>query len=227
MRAEELAALIPDNALLAACSRDELEDLLSRATVQPMKAGATLMEQGEEGDSLVILLAGEARVSMIASNGREIILDYVGPGAVLGEIALLDGKPRTANVCALTPGRMIRFTRPAFEAFIERHPRLAIRMMRAMAQRLRQANDTIENDRAFAAGPRLARYLRRLADGDGERLRHDLSQSELGSFVGISREHVNRQLAAWADAGVIRLDQGRIRVLDHAYLGEVSESGGH
>jgi CRP-like cAMP-binding protein len=224
MRADELAALIPPHALLGQCSREELDDLLSRATIQPMKTGSTLMAQGDAGDYLVILLAGDARVSMVAANGREIILDYVGPGAVLGEIALLDGKPRTATVTALTAGKVVRFTRPAFEAFVERHPRLAIRMMRDMARRLRQANDTIENDRAFSSGPRLARFLKRLTDKGADRLRHDLSQSELGNFVGISREHVNRQLAAWAEAGVIQLDQGRIRVMDAGYLDEVAES---
>ncbi len=227
MRADELGALIPPNALLSFCSQAELEDLLSRASVQPVKAGATILAQGEEGDSLVILLAGDARVCMVAANGREIVLDYVGPGAVLGEIALLDGEPRTASVNALGPVRLLRLSRPAFEAFIERHPRLAIRMMRVMARRLRQANDTIENDRAFASGPRLARYLKRLTDGDATKLRHDLSQSELGNFVGISREHVNRQLAAWADAGVIALDQGRITVLDRRYLDEVAANSGH
>lgn len=224
MRAEELSALIPPQALLSACRQDELDDLLARATVVPVKAGATIMAQGGDGDHLVILLAGDVRVSMVASNGREIILDYCGPGAVLGEIALLDGKPRTASVTAMGPGRMLRVSRPAFEAFIERHPRLAFRMMRDMAGRLRQANDTIENDRAFASGPRLARFLKRLTDGAAPRLRHDLSQSELGNFVGISREHVNRQLAAWAEAGVIELNQGRIKIIDHHYLDEVAEA---
>jgi CRP-like cAMP-binding protein len=161
---------------------------------------------------------------MIAANGREIILDYVGPGAVLGEIALLDGKPRTATVTAISAGRILRLSRTAFEAFVERHPRLAIRMMRAMASRLRQANDTLETDRVFASGPRLARYLKRLISREGDGLRLDLSQSELGNFVGISREHVNRQLAAWAEAGAIKLDQGRIRVIDWHYLDEVADS---
>ncbi len=86
---------------------------------------------------------------MVAANGREIVLDYVGPGAVLGEIAVLDGKPRTATVTALNAGRLIRFTRAGFEALIERHPRLALRMMQGMALRIRQLNDTIETDRAF------------------------------------------------------------------------------
>lgn len=227
MLADELKALIPPNALLSFCSKAELEDLLSRASVQPVKAGATILAQGEEGDSLVILLAGDARVCMMAANGREIVLDYVGPGAVLGEIALLDGEPRTASVNALGPGKVLRVRRSAFENFIERNPRLAIPMMRMMARRLRQTNDMIENDRAFASGPRLARYLKRLTDGDKTKLRHDLSQSELGNFVGISREHVNRQLAAWADAGVIALEQGRIRVLDRQYLNEVAATSGH
>ena len=221
-RPEEIAALVPANSLLSACSREELVDLFSHGSVAPFRMHDTLLAQGEDGDSLVMLLSGCARVSMVSSNGREIILDYAEEGTVLGEIALLDSQPRTATATAIAPGKLLRVSRAAVEAFVERHPRVALRMMRAMAGRLRQATSTIESDRAFAAGPRLARHLRRLIDERrGSRLRHDLSQAELGSFVGISREHVNRQLSAWADAGVVEVKGGRIRVLDRGYLDDV------
>ena len=227
MKADELAAILPPHTLLSTCSREELEDLVSRASVQTMRAGETILEQGEDGDTLVILLDGVVRISMVSANGREIILDYAEAGWVLGEIALLDGGARTASATALSAGKLLRLTRAACEACIERHPRMAIRMMGGMAKRLRQANDTIEGDRAFSSGQRLARCLMRLHSGgeEGERLRHNLSQSELGNFVGISREHVNRQLSAWADVGVIELKQGRIRILDAGYLREVAEAG--
>ena len=227
MTADELAALLPPHTLLATCSREELDELLSRASVHNMRAGETILAQGEDGDTLVILLAGVARVSMVSANGREIILDYAEAGWVLGEIALLDGGARTASATAVSAGRLLRLTRAACEACIERHPRMAIRMMGGMARRLRQANDTIEGDRAFSSGQRLARCLMRLHSGgaQGERLRHDLSQSDLGNFVGISREHVNRQLSAWADVGVIELNHGRITIVDAGYLREAAEAG--
>lgn len=224
MDAATLAALMPATSLFAACRADELNDLLSLASEQVMKKGQVLMLQGDPGDFLVILLTGNARVTMVASNGREITLDYADPGDVLGEIALLDGGERTASVIALAAGRYLRLSRAAFEAFVERQPGMAWRLLRALARRLRKADSTIESDRAYASGPRLARYLQRLMLDDSKqgRLRLDLSQGELGNFAGMSRENINRQLSAWAEAGVIALEQGRINILDSQFLAEIA-----
>jgi CRP/FNR family transcriptional regulator, cyclic AMP receptor protein len=224
--ATELAGLLPPGSLFAACRADELADLLSLASQHDMKKGQTLLLQGDPGDMLIILLSGQAKITMVAMNGREITLDYADPGAVLGEIAVLDGGTRTASAIALSNGRFLRLTRAAFEAFVERQPGMAWRLLKELARRLRQTNATIESDRAFASGPRLARFLQRLtlSDKADGRLRLDLSQSELGSFAGMSRENINRQLSAWADAGVIALEHGRIRILDSTFLSEIAES---
>ncbi len=226
MDAAQLSALMPPGSLFNACRADELTDLLGLSSQNNMKKGQTLLLQGDPGDSLVILLHGNARVTMVSQNGREITLDYADPGSVLGEIAVLDGGERTASVIALSEGSYLRLTRAAFEAFVERQPGMAWRLMRELARRLRQTNSTIESDRAFASGPRLARFLQRLTlkDSSDGRLRLDLSQSDLGSFAGMSRENINRQLGAWADSGVIALDHGRIRIMDSAFLEEIAES---
>ncbi len=226
MDASQLSALMPPGTLFAACRADELSDLLGLSSESAMKKGQTLLLQGDPGDSLVILLTGNARVTMVARNGREITLDYADPGSVLGEIAVLDGGERTASVIALSDGRYLRLTRAAFEAFVERQPGMAWRLMRELARRLRQTNNTIESDRAFASGPRLARFLMRLIMTDSKegRLRLDLSQSELGSFAGMSRENINRQLSAWADAGIVALEHGQMRVLDNHILSEIAAS---
>jgi CRP-like cAMP-binding protein len=224
--ATELSALLPTGSLFSACRAEELTDLLALASQHGMKKGQTLLLQGDPGDMVIILLAGQAKVTMVALNGREITLDYADPGAVLGEIAVLDGGERSASVIALTDGRYLKLTRAAFEAFIERQPGIAWRFMKELARRLRQTNATIESDRAFASGPRLARFLQRLImaeNGDG-RLRLDLSQGELGAFAGMSRENINRQLSAWADAGLVALEHGRIRILDSTFLSEIAES---
>ena len=226
MDAQSLSALMPPGTLFAACRADELTDLLSLASQQVMKKNQTLLRQGDPGDALMILLTGQAKVLMVASNGREITLDYADAGAVLGEIAVLDGGERTASVIAVTDGTYLRLSRAAFEAFVERQPGMAWRLMRGLAKRLRQTDEMIESDRAYASGPRLARYIQRLIliESQDGRLRLDLNQSELGSFAGMSREHINRQLSAWADCGVIALEHGRIRVLDSSYLLDIAAS---
>jgi CRP/FNR family transcriptional regulator, cyclic AMP receptor protein len=226
MDAQALSSLLPPGSLFAACRADELSDLLSLATQLTMKKGQTLLLQGDPGDALIILLTGQARVTMVASNGREITLDYADAGSVLGEIAVLDGGERTASVIAVQDGSYLRLSRAAFEAFVERQPGMAWRLMRELARRLRQTNTTIESDRAFASGPRLARFLQRLTlvESKDGRLRLDLNQSELGNFAGMSREHINRQLSAWVDCGIIALEHGRIRVLDSTFLSEIAAS---
>jgi CRP-like cAMP-binding protein len=222
----ELAAMLPEGSLFAACRADELADLLGLSSRHDMKKGQTLLLQGDPGDQLLILLSGNAKVTMVAQNGREITLDYADPGSLLGEIAVLDGGARSASVIALSAGSYLRLTRAAFEAFVERQPGAAWRLLRELARRLRQTNNTVESDRAFASGPRLARFLQRLmlSETSNGRLRLDLSQTELGAFAGMSRENINRQLSAWADAGIIALEHGQIRVLDSGFLAEIAAS---
>lgn len=222
----ELAAMLPEGSLFAACRVDELADLLGLASRHEMKKGQTLLLQGDPGDQLLILLSGNAKITMVAQNGREITLDYADPGSLLGEIAVLDGGARSASVIALSAGSYLRLTRAAFEAFVERQPGVAWRLLKELARRLRQTNNTVESDRAFASGPRLARFLQRLmlSETSNGRLRLDLSQTELGAFAGMSRENINRQLSAWADAGIIALEHGQIRVLDSGFLAEIAAS---
>lgn len=226
MKAEHLAALLPQHSLFASCSEDELAAVILHGTLQTFPKGKDIVTQGDEGASLIILLTGTARISMLSSNGREIVLDYAEPGSVIGEIALLDGGERTASVTALEPVSGLRLSRHSFETIIAQHTGMALRILRELARRLRQANSTIESDRAYASGPRLARFLQRLslagaADG---RLRLDLSQSELGMFAGMSREQINRQLGAWADAGIVAIDAGKIKILDSTLLSEIAET---
>ncbi len=162
MDANTLLGMLPPGTLFSSCSIGEINDLLSVATKASMKKGQTLMMQGDVGDSLIILLAGNARVTMVAQNGREITLDYAEAGAVLGEISVIDGGDRTASVIALSEGSYLHLTRNAFASFVERQPPMAWRFMKEIARRLRQTNNTIESDRAFSSGPRLARFLQRL-----------------------------------------------------------------
>lgn len=229
MQAVQLAAMLASQSLFADCETDELSDIIARAHHRSFKRDQELMAQGEQGDTLFIVLTGLARVSMVAANGREIVLDYAEPGAVLGEIAFLDRGERTASVHAIEPVDALVLSRTAFADIVERHKGLAMRLLRAMARRLRQNNAVIEADRAYTSGPRLARFLLRLMlagegpDGEG-RLKIALSQGELGNFAGMSREQINRQLSSWADGGIVTLKGGRVTILDRQALIDIAEA---
>lgn len=228
MDAAKLAEALTAQSLFADCEQAELSDIIARGQVRAFKPGQVLMAQGEEGTTLFIMLKGLARVSMVAANGREIILDYAEPGHVLGEIAFLDGGDRTATVEAIEPTEALMLTRGAFSDIIEKHKGLALRLLKAMARRLRQNNAVIEADRAYTSGPRLARFLLRLMMsedvGAGNQLKIALSQGELGNFAGMSREQINRQLSAWAENGIVGLKGGKVTILDRDALVDVAEA---
>ncbi|MBB5706884.1 Crp/Fnr family transcriptional regulator [Sphingopyxis panaciterrulae] len=223
----KLAGLQDPDSIFSGLTVEDWADIAGRAVEVRFARGKELLSQGEAGDSLLILTEGSARVSMLTANGREIVLAYAEPGAVLGEIALLDGGERTASVAATSAGTALQLGRNAMRDFVTSHPDFAWSLMQQLARRLRTADQTIESDRAYASGPRLARYLKRLIRKDVEAShRVELSQTELGNFAGMSREHINRQLRAWEESGVIALEQGRVRVLDPEMLEDISEVEG-
>lgn len=226
MKAEELGEMLAEHSLFADCDEAELADLILRGHFTSYKKGEDLIVQGDPGDSLLVLLSGNVRTSMIASNGHEIVLDYAEPGQVLGEIALLDGGERTASVTAIEPSTVLMITRAAFEEILKKHKNMALRLLRVMASRIRTANTMIEGDRAYTSGPRLARYLLRLSVVGAEegRLKLDLSQSELGNFAGMSREHINRQLSAWSEDDIVSVESGKLRILNHATLSNIANA---
>lgn len=226
MKAEELASILAEHSLFADCDEAELADLILRGHFVEYRKGDDMIVQGDSGESLLILLSGNARTSMIASNGHEIVLDYAEPGQVLGEIALLDGGDRTATVTAIEASSALTITRDAFSDILQKHKNMALRVLKVMANRIRTANTMIEGDRAYTSGPRLARYLLRLSVVGAEegRLKLDLSQSELGNFAGMSREHINRQLSAWSEDNIVSVESGKVRILNHALLSNIAEA---
>ncbi|MBB4642274.1 Crp/Fnr family transcriptional regulator [Rhizorhapis suberifaciens] len=223
MDAEHLFGKLPEHSLLQVLTEAELSQLLERARLHDAEKGDVLLRQGDSGDSLIILLEGQARVTVYSANGREIVLEYVGAGAVLGEIALLDGGRRTASVIAMERLRYIAIGRAAFETLLAGNHQIALRIMRELALRLRMANQTIETDRAYAAGPRLARFMLRLMRGEGKPV-IAFSQTELSMFAGISRENINRQLSLWSQAGVTAVEPSGIRIIDPGTLEEIAAS---
>lgn len=228
MDAATLADTLNSSSLLAGCSAEELADIAARGVMRSFKVGQPIILQGDPGDTLWIVMKGLARVSMVAANGREIVLDYAERGAVLGEIAFLDGGERTASVEAIEPVEALGLSHSAFAEIIVKHQGLALRLLQAMARRLRQNNTVIEADRAYTSGPRLARFLLRLMMSSGDdaetRLKIALSQGELGNFAGMSREQINRQLSAWAEGGIVALKGGRVTVLDRGTLVDIAEA---
>jgi CRP-like cAMP-binding protein len=184
--------------------------------------------QGDEGgDFAVVVLSGGLKITMLSANGHEIILNYCGPGELVGEIAMLDSGPRTATVTAAVPSAVLLLPSHTFLAAATANPASAAGVMRELARRVRQLNLVIESDRTFSMAPRLARALVRLIDTtrDDGRLRFDPSQSDLGAFAGLARENVSRLLSDWEAKGVIARQGRAIQVRDLMFLQTLAEFG--
>lgn len=222
-----IAQLAPDT-LLGALEPQQLEDLLRSATRRELKPGDAIITQGDEdGDFAVVLLSGGLKISMVSASGREIILNYCGPGEVVGEIAMLDSGARTATVSAVEPSSVLLLPSRTFIAAATANPASLTGVMRTLARRVRQLNLVIESDRTFSMAPRLARALVRLADPESNdgRLRFNPSQSDLGAFAGLARENVSRLLSDWEDRGIVGREGRALVIRDADYLEMLAEFG--
>ena len=166
----------------------------------------------------MVVLSGRVKISNLSAEGREILLAYVEPGRVFGEIALLDSKPRTAGATAVQPTELFVSRRAAVMGFLEEKPLVAIRLIGVLCQKLRRTTAMLEEKVLLNMAPRVARGLLRLAAEHGRKTPDGLlidlkmSQSELGAYVGLSRENVNRQLSAWRDGGIVSQQGGRVLI---------------
>lgn len=201
-----------------------LADLGSRGSERRYAAGNFLMHQGGPSDALYVLLEGRVRVTVVDADGGELLLDLLGPGDTVGELSVVDGGMRSASVCSIEPGRALRVAAPQFVGFLEGHPSAALALLRVLAQRLRESDDARLRLVSERTDQRVARRLLELAAehgeiaGDDVRITAPLTQAELASWVGASREGVSYALRDLREAGAITVERRSITVHDLALL---------
>jgi CRP-like cAMP-binding protein len=204
---------------LAAAVFDRIAAL---ATQRAYRAGEVVFSQGDAGDALHAVVAGQVRISTGAADGREIFLNIMEPGDTFGEIALLDGGTRTATATAMSASELVSIRREPLFALLGREPQVAIELLRLCGERLRWTSGLLEDAALLDAPARLAKRLLSLGrlhgeqDGDGFTLR--ISQEDLASFLGVTRQAVNQQLQAWKGRGLLDLTRGAVVVRDAAAL---------
>ena len=189
-----------------------------------LSRGEHLFMEGQEGDRLYIVLDGKLKLTRAAADGRENLLSVLGPGEMFGELSLFDPRPRTSSASAITDATLAGLAHDALRAWLGDHPDVSIHMLRALARRLRRANDVVA-DLVFTDVPgRVAKNLLDLADRFGEQERdglhvhHDLTQEELAQLVGASRETVNKALADFAARGWLQISARSVLILDSERL---------
>ena len=205
--------------------------LLSRARLRRFGAGETIFLMGSPGDSMMAVLNGNVRISVPAVDGREIVLAILQQNEVFGEIAMLDGKERTADARALTPCTLAILERRDVLAFLDRHPGAWLRLVEVLCERMRRTDLHIAEVALLQLPIRLAKALLRMSNPEPippvgrKNATIQLSQRELGNLVGAARESVNKCLREWQKAGIVRIESSLITISDRTTLEELAEQG--
>ena len=164
------------------------------------------------------------RISSISLTGKEIVLNIIDAGEIVGEIATLDGGERSGDAVAIDDCELLVLNRRDFMPFIENRADICLMLIKILCQRLRQTSEQVEDLQFRHLESRIAKTLLHLSERsrrqaiDGKVLELHISQSELAHIVGSSRESVNKQLQAWHKAGFIDLAKGSIVIRDRAAI---------
>jgi CRP-like cAMP-binding protein len=199
-------------ATISDAGRTRLAKAGAPCTVEP---GALLFAEGEKGDALYVLLEGEVEIRISNEAGRDVRLASLKPYAIIGEMAVLDGGARSADVCAIRRSRFLRISRDTALDTLESEPKALLNLIAELSARLRRANEGIEDAHLLDLGGRLAQ---RLLDEAGDGTAITLTQTELARRIGASREKVNRKLHQWSDEGWISMGRTGIKVVDRKQL---------
>ena len=189
--------------------------LVERGQGLSLEAGAVLFMQGDPGDALYVVLEGEMEARRVTSGGTEIRLAALGAGAVIGEMAVLDGGGRSADVVAVSRTHLLSLARAVIQSLLEEEPRAALAIAIELSTRLRATNAALMDGHVLNLAGRLAELLLLVA---GSRDLASLTQTEMARRIAASREKVNRKLHDWSREGVIRLTKAGVRIERPDYL---------
>jgi CRP-like cAMP-binding protein len=223
-------SVLKHNYLFGGLADESLDRLANLAMRRTYEKGEVVFAQGDPGDALYGIAEGRVRISASGAAGQEVFLNIMEPGDTFGEIAVMDGLPRTAAATALDSATLVVVKRADFLKLLEREPQLAIHLLKLMCERLRWTSELVEEN-VFLAGPaRLAKRLLILASLHGRatspgRLELRISQAELARFLGISRQIVNQHLSEWRRCRWVDIGRSQIVILNPDALRQViSES---
>jgi len=191
--------------------------------------GERVFSQGDDGDSLFSVISGRVRIEAVGAAGQEVFLNIMEPGDSFGEIAVVDGLPRTAGATAMEPTVLIAVGRREFLEVLRDESELAIHLLGLFCERIRWTSDLYEDSAFLAAPARLAKRLLSLAMLHGRRTDEGvelaISQSELARFLGISRQIVNHNLQDWKAEGWVSVARARVLIIDASSLKDVAAGG--
>ena len=214
--AVELLARVP---LLSGLEPSELERIAQVAIPRSFPKGARVFHEGDRTDACYVIRAGEVRVTREHPDGRAIALATLGPGELVGELAMLDGGVRSASVEALTDVDLLAVSAADMKGLLERNAEITAKLVIALTKRLRETNERISRQSFQTVPSRVAGVLSQLVSEENAEHGRDgvtirMNQADLAQLAGTLRESVSRFLAVLERAGVVRVGRGRVTVLE-------------
>jgi CRP/FNR family cyclic AMP-dependent transcriptional regulator len=229
-KAERLCSFLKSQTFFGGLPDAALEALVRRGHTKTFSKGDVIFRRGDPGDRLTVIMSGRIKITNVTADAKEVVLNFLEPGDINGEIAVLDGSERSANAIALEDGEMLVLLAGDLMPVLTAHPQAMLEIMHILCHRLRALSAIVE-DNTLAMRGRIAKGLLRLArqhgrtGRDGIRLELGLSQNDLGKYLGLSRENVSRQLGRLRDANVITMAGPKVVILDEAGLRAIAECG--
>jgi CRP-like cAMP-binding protein len=198
-----------------------LDRLAAGMRSRRFRRGEVIFHIGDPGDALFVIVSGEVKISLPSETGDEAILATLRPGDVFGELALLDGAPRSASASALSPTETVILPRERLRELIATETGVRDALLASIAGELRRLTTHVEELHFLDITGRLAARLVRLAQEGGApladgsvRLRTNLTQADLAAMVGCTRQSVNKLLGQFTDDGLVRLERDAIVLID-------------
>lgn len=219
---DRLRALLRGSDLLGQIPEHEIEALAARVRRTHCPRGKIIFMKRDEGTEVMFVASGRVKIVSTSPTGSEVIHNIIEAGQVFGEMALIDGKPRSADAIAAVDSEIVELARSDFLDVLRRNPEAAIQMMAILCGRIRQSTSFVEDAVLLDSSTRLMHRIKTLADQYGQlgedgrsvRIEHKLSQQEIGESVGLTRVSVNRLLSQWRSEGLIEDGRGYLVVPD-------------
>jgi CRP-like cAMP-binding protein len=197
---------------------ETLAGLARRLHHRSSPRGSLIFGKGDQSADIFGILKGAIRISATGADGREAIFAVMREGDVFGEIAALDGGPRSADAWAITDCELTVLNRADYWELLRLDAQLAINAITLVCGKLRRTTEQAENIMTLNAGPRIARALLRLADRGELSGANTLTQKDIANLVGVTREITNKYLSRWRSSEWIALERGKISILNRNAL---------
>jgi CRP-like cAMP-binding protein len=220
------AQLLAEIPMFSSVAPEDLNGLAALIQRRDYEKGEIIFHEGDEGTALFIIRKGEVLIRLSHEDGKEVVLGLLTRSDVFGELALLDGDPRSADAVAREPTQLLMLSRADFLRFVQGRPQVAMSMLTGLSRLVRHVTQLVHDTAFLDVRARLARVLVELADNQGQKgpdgisLTSKLTQGELANLVGVTRESVNKWLRFYEKQGLLRNDKGRLTLTDPERLRE-------